>query len=214
MNRELLYQESKQLIDTFLAGTFPPLDLDSLDNETTLVCVVDMINGFAKEGALYSDRVERLIDNQVSFLKQLKHARVQFVSDAHPIQAGEFKVFPSHCLEGTMESEVVKALQPFVTNEVIKKNSTNAYLEAPLQALLQKHHYQKIVFIGCCTDLCIMQLAMTIKTHYNRLNEEVTLYVPMHLVDTFDLAATNHPGDFMHLMALKMMQDNGIQIMK
>lgn len=213
MKENKLIEESKELIHSFLTTQFHKMKPNSFNDEKTLVLVVDMIKGFAKQGALYSDRVEKIIPLQAHFLKQVGQSHIQFVNDGHPENAQEFTVFPPHCIKGSEESEIVEELKPYLNKDIIYKNSTNGYLENALQTLLHKE-FKHIVIVGCCTDLCILQLALTIKAHYNRLNKEVSLYVPFNLVDTYHLDATYHPGDFMHLIALKMMQDNGINIIE
>lgn len=213
MDKSKLEQECCKLIDQFLNTKFHNMKPENMNAKDTLVLVVDMINGFAKEGALYSERVEKLISNQIKVLEKLDQVTLQFICDGHPEEAAEFEVFPSHCILGSKESEIVEELKPFAKGEIIYKNSTNGYLEEAFQELI-KESFSQVIIIGCCTDLCIMQLALTLKTHYNRLNKNVPLYIPVNLVDTYHLDATNHPGDFMHLMALKMMQDNGISLVE
>ncbi|MBN2796162.1 MAG: cysteine hydrolase [Clostridia bacterium] len=213
MDKSKLEQESRELIDQFLNTQFHNMKPEDVNAKDTLVLVVDMINGFAKEGSLYSERVKKLISNQVKVLERLDQVTLRFICDGHPQDATEFDVFPSHCVLGSEESEIVRELKPFVKDDIIYKNSTNGYLEDSFQELI-KENFNQVIIIGCCTDLCILQLALTLKTHYNRLNKKIPLNIPTNLVDTYHLDATNHPGDFMHLIALKMMQDNGIRLVE
>lgn len=211
MDRNHLYKESRSLIDTFLDQEYATMAMEQLNKEETLIIVVDMINGFAKAGALYSNRVEQLIHKQSVFLSLMYAAEKLFLCDAHPVEAEEFKIFPSHCLAGTEEAEIVDELKAYAQT-IIYKNSTNGYLEKTFQQHINRKTYKDIIIIGCCTDLCVQQLAITLKTHYHVQGEAVNVIVPVDLVETYDLQVANHPGDFMHLMALKMMQDNGIML--
>lgn len=214
MNKKKLYQESINLIDQFLSTEYKVLNTEILNSSSTAVIVVDMLNGFAKEGALYSERVKNLIPLHVKLLEDFSNTKKIFLCDAHPEDASEFNVFLPHCIKNTEEAEIVDALKPFAAKgEIIEKNTTNGYLVEDFKKWLNTHKLENIVIIGCCTDLCILQLALSLKTHYHHTNERVTVMVPIEAVDTYDLDKLNHPGDLTHLLSLKMMQDNGIQLM-
>lgn len=207
----MIYNQAKEVIDAYLKSEKEKVDLSLLNHDLTAVIVVDLVNGFAKEGSLYSDRVEGIIEEAKLVLDQLRDANHVFLCDAHTTTAAEFSVYPSHCIRGSKESELVGELEPMLEKGIrIEKNSTNGFLEESFQDWLKKHDIKHYVIIGCCTDLCVMQFALTLKTHYNRLNREIDIVVLEDVVETYHLQT--HPGDFMHIMALKFMQDMGIRI--
>lgn len=209
MDKKSLYDEGQLVIDSMLIPS-EKLNMENWSLDRTAVVVVDMINGFAKSGALYSDRVENIIKNNVTVLESFDCAHV-FLCDHHEASAEEFEVFLPHCQIGTVEVEIVDELKPFSEKGVvIKKNSTNGYLEPEFQKWLENASKNHFIITGCCTDLCVMQFALSLKTHFNRLNQYSKICVIENAVETYDINAIHHPGDFMHLMALKMMKDNGI----
>lgn len=189
--------------------------LESLAPDKTAVIAVDMINGFAKEGALYSPRVEALIP-AVARLSQAcaKRGILQLAfADSHPAESPEFQSYPPHCLTGTEESELVgelKAAGPFT---LIRKNSTNGFLEPEFQKWLTDHEQvDTFLIVGDCTDICIEQLAITLKCSFNRINRPSRVIVPTDLVDTFDYGV--HNGDLMHAVSLMMMQGSGVEVVR
>ena len=71
-----------------------------------------MNNGFAKEGALSSPRVEKIINPIADFGKALssKINTIVAFTDTHDKNSVELKSYPSHCLRGDKESQVVQEL--------------------------------------------------------------------------------------------------------
>lgn len=207
-----IYEQAKVTLDTFLNTEKPIIDLENMNSAETAVIVVDMINGFAKSGSLYSERVKKIIGENRVVLESTSKAHHVFLCDSHKETASEFNVFPVHCVSGTEETEVVEELNIFASQgTVIYKNSTNGFLEPEFMTWLQDKQLKNIIIIGCCTDLCVLQFATTLKTHFNRLNLLSNIYVPLEAVETYEISDI-HPGDFMHIMALKFMQDMGIVI--
>ncbi|MDO4264010.1 MAG: isochorismatase family protein, partial [Deinococcus sp.] len=88
----------------------PALDLSGEDLASVAVVAVDIINGFTREGALASPRVEGIIAPSARLIAQgleagLPAAHVGLMADAHPQDAEEFRAYPSHCVQGTHEAE-------------------------------------------------------------------------------------------------------------
>lgn len=189
--------------------------LQDLDAGKTALIAVDMINGFAKAGALYSPRIEMLIPAIADLSRACGQKGIVQVAlaDTHPEDTPEFFSYPPHCMQGTLESELVdelKAAGPFL---LIQKNSTNGFLEPEFYAWLQGHgHIDTFVVVGNCTDICIEQFATTLKCYFNRLSRPVRVIVPMNLVDTYDFGT--HHGDLMHAAALMMLLGNGVEVVK
>jgi nicotinamidase-related amidase len=81
--------------------------------ERTGVVVVDMLMGFARIGPLASPRVDALTAPIAAFLAGLWGRGVRAawrLEDAHTPDAGEFAVYPPHCLEGSPEAEPLPEL--------------------------------------------------------------------------------------------------------
>lgn len=82
--------------------------------------VVDVQNGFTREGALASPACEEVIPNIVKVVEQpdFDNGLVIFTRDSHVTNDREFEVFPEHCVEGTSEQEIVDELQPFLKEAI------------------------------------------------------------------------------------------------
>lgn len=172
-----------------------------------LIIVVDMLNGFANKGVLASNEVKKIIPFIEKYLAINKQTDNLFVCDAHNIDDIEMEIYPPHCLINTEESEIVKELKPFA-KKILFKNSTNAFHNIKKDNNLLKYDVYEIV--GCCTDICVLQLAITLKTYFNekKINKKVS--VLSNLCATFD--NPNHPAIKFHDYALKIMKLAGIDI--
>ncbi|SDN39146.1 cysteine hydrolase family protein [Acetanaerobacterium elongatum] len=187
-----------------------PLSFSGLNPEETLLVSVDMNNGFAKQGALFSERVKALIPKTAALAAACEEHGVVLVavSDHHNEQSIELNGgYPPHCLEGTDEPSLVSELQAFFPT-VIEKNSTNAFYKMSTKELLSD--YKNFIITGCCTDICIFQLACALKTYFNEQNDLRDIIVPVSLVDTYD--SPQHPAQMMNTVFLCSMMDNGIRV--
>lgn len=187
------------------------LSLAELPRESTLVAVVDLNRGFAKQGALYSPRTEELLPGAAAFVDRCIAGRYSILpyTDCHTADSPELASYPPHCLMGT--EEPLLALELSRLEAMARpKNSTNAYLADP--ELFQAPQVTHVVILGCCTDICIYQLAVTLTAYYNQHNRKVEVIVPVNLVDTYD--GPGHPADLCNLMALYSMRQNGVTLVR
>lgn len=188
------------------------MKLTDFDPNKTSLCVIDINNGFAKAGALYSDRVEAKIHNIAALAEAFldKDMEVLAYTDFHPEDAKEFSAYPSHCVGDTVESELVDELKPLMEKGMkeIKKNSTNGILSYNPAASGSGKDY---VVIGCVTDICVYQYAVTLRAYLNEQHLEGQVYVVEDLVQTFQIDGFHH-GDLMHITFLKSMMDNGVKV--
>ena len=74
----------------------PVLDWQELDASRTAVLVLDMINGFAKEGALSSPRVEAILGETARLCSEAKALGLSIVAfaDEHTQASPDFASFP------------------------------------------------------------------------------------------------------------------------
>lgn len=188
----------------------PELKADAINYKNTMLVVVDINNGFARKGALYSERVENLIAPIADLVRKFSenNGKVIAFTDAHPEETIEFESYPKHCIDGEWESELVDELKEF-NIEVIKKNSTNGFIEKNYKV---PEDIKNVIVVGDCTDICIYQFAISQKSYFNMLNQGKNVIVPKNLVDTFD--APFHNGDFNNLVFLNSMIDNGINVVE
>lgn len=211
--KELLLSESNEMISGIYERlqSLESLELKSLDKNRTMLLIVDINKGFAKAGALYSDRIEKLI-NPISNLAKYalnNGIRVKAFTDYHAEDSIELKVYPKHCMKDTDEWELVEELN-LEGIEVIKKNSTNGFLEENF--ILNKEEIDNVIIVGDCTDICIYQLAISLRAEFNRVNKDGEIYVPKKLVDTFDMPM--HKANFMNYVFLNSMLDNGVKVIE
>ncbi len=189
------------------------VQLKDLPGKQTALVIVDMVNGFTREGALKSPRVEALIPKITELSKACDelHIKKLAFADCHTKASPEFDAYPAHCMIGTSEGEMVDELRELGGYTLIPKNSTNGFLEeAFLQWLEENQHINTFIITGDCTDICVQQFAVTLKTWFNMQNKKVRIIVPINQVDTYDLDL--HNGDLMNVMALYNMMINGIEV--
>jgi nicotinamidase-related amidase len=193
--------------------TLPPLKLKDLPAEETALVMVDMINGFAREGALMSPRVEALIPAIAELSEACAKrgiARLAF-ADCHTEKSPEFGAYPPHCMAGTSESEIVAELKALGGYLLISKNSTNGFLEEAFRKWLSENpSITNFIIVGDCTDICIQQFAVTLKTRFNMLDQGSRVIVPVNATDTFDLGL--HDADLLNAVTLFSMAGNGVEL--
>lgn len=188
--------------------SWPVLPADELSRP--VVFVVDMINGFIKEGALADPGIQACLAPLVTLLEELKLPAV-FIRDAHDPQAREFEAFPVHCLRGDTESEIVSELQKYA-DCIVEKNSTNAFLAPEFQKLLPElEMYEDWIVTGCCTDICVMQFALCLQGWLNQNNlKGRRVIVPVSCVDTYE--APGHNAKSYNESAFSLMELAGIHV--
>lgn len=188
------------------------IKLSTLEANKTVLVIIDVINGFVKEGALYSPRNEALIKPIAELSKKCGEFGILKLAfaDTHNKDCLEFEIYPPHCIKGTEESAVVNEIKDYI---LIEKNSTNGFLEDKFkQWLISNNQIDTFIVVGDCTDICISQFATTLKTYFNANNIKSKIIVPEQLVNTFDGGL--HYADLMHIMALFNMSNNGIELVK
>jgi nicotinamidase-related amidase len=195
--------------------------------ENVAVMGVDLLVGFCVEGPLASPRVGALGPKAARFLRRAREAGVRemlLAMDAHPEDSPEFRAFPPHCIRGTREAEPIAELRelPFYKElSAVYKGSLNVGLEGELGEWLRaRPHLRAWIVIGDCTDLCVYQAAMHLRLQANARGQELDVWVPADLVDTYDLpveaaaalGALPHDGELMHRLFLYHMALNGISV--
>ena len=150
------------------------------------VLVVDMLRGFLEDGyPLYcGHRARRIIPNIERLLEQelAQGSKVFFICDHHTPDDPEFKIFPPHCIAGTIEAEVVPELAKH-PGEVIPKQRYSAFFGTTLEEELKKLKPEKLIVCGVCTNICVLH------TVANARNRDYKVEVPADCVASFDEAA-------------------------
>ncbi|MBC7959706.1 MAG: cysteine hydrolase [Vallitaleaceae bacterium] len=213
---DFIKKSGETLSDLYdLLQNLEPLDLKDLPPQNSVLIIVDMINGFAREGALQSPRVDALIPGitELSLKCDEKGIKKIAFADCHTDASPEFEAYPAHCKMDTSESEIVSEIKEVGGYTLIPKNSTNGFLEPVFQQWLIDHSkITNFIIVGDCTDICIQQFAITLKTWFNRKDKKVNVIVPVNLVDTYDFGL--HDADLLHVVALYNMMGNGVKVVK
>jgi nicotinamidase/pyrazinamidase len=125
------------------------------------VIVVDMLNGFLKEGKLANPGARWIIPNVVDLLqrKVQENWKVIFVADNHKKDDLEFLMFPEHCVQGTEETLVVEELRKFFKSDYtyyIPKTRYSAFFRTSLESILKIINPQEIIVVGIYADICVL----------------------------------------------------------
>lgn len=188
------------------------LSLTEIDRSDTALIIVDMIGGFVYEGALYSPRNESLLPKIENLLKKVRHMSVLAVCDSHEEDSPEFASYPQHCLAGTAESALAPCLTPYVST-IFQKGSTNAiHAKNFSNWLLKNPKFEHFVIVGVCTDICVKQLAISLKTYFNEQGVAKDIIVPAELTETYTLGP--HNAELYQVLALSEMKSNGVNVVR
>lgn len=187
-------------------------EITSSQLKCPVLFVVDMVNGFIKEGALHDEAINACTQPIANLAEQLDCHRI-FIADSHPPKTREFEAFPQHCIIGTSESEIISELKPYA-EEVFHKNSTNAFLCEAFREFLNEefYYYNDFIITGCCSDICILQLALCLQAYLNEHNEcDKRVIVPVNCIDTYHIEGV-HDVYENNAFAIQNMSASGINI--
>ena len=227
----IMNKQDENYLD-FLDGFFSdlkelPIDDLLVDPAKVAIISVDVTNAFCRTGNLASDRVAAIIDPVVRLFKLAWNKSMKniiLMQDCHTSKAEEFDAFGDHAVCGTFESEAVdeiKSLPFYDEMKIIKKNSINPSQNTEFDSWLEEYpEITSFIVVGDCTDLCVYQAAMHLRTSANARDIERRVIIPVDCVDTYDLSvkdaedspAEPHPGDLLHKLFLHHMRTNGIEI--
>ncbi len=126
---------------------------------SNVVIVSEMVKGFCEKGhALYCGRAARGIIPNIQRLLQKEMAAgstILYVNDQHASDDEEFNLFPTHCVAGSDEIEVIPELSEY-PGEIIPKTRYSAFYATALDEKLAQLKPDKLIICGVCTDICIM----------------------------------------------------------
>lgn len=179
--------------------------------------VVDMVNGFVKEGVLHDDSIARVIPRQIELIKEYHNEGelVIFIQDTHTKESTEHKRFPDyHCLKGSGEEEVVEELKQFTNLDntiCIPKNNTSFMEAQPFRDVMEEaSNIKEFDIVGCCTDICICNGPMGLSCYLDEHNRDSVIRVHQDAVATFSEDNRQNYVDAAYLL----MEQQGIQLVK
>lgn len=196
--------------EIFSAEIIKSSELNSFD---TVMVMVDIINGFIYEGALCDRSIEEIIEPAAELLEKCceKGIDVLAFADCHCESSEEFSAFPEHCVEGSSESEIVDRIASIGGYRLIRKNSVNGFHAKGFQQYLSEHPEKtRIIVCGDCTDICVLNFCLSVKTWLNENNIKNEVIVMVGISDTY--GASGHDKELMNAAAFKIMKTCGIKL--
>lgn len=158
------------------------------------VLVIDMLRGFLEEGyPLYCGVESRSIIPNVRKLleRELKqNSKIFYLCDHHAPDDPEFRMFPPHCIEGTVETEVIPELLPY-PGEIIPTRTFSSFYNTPLEEKLEAIKPETIVVCGVCTDICVLHAVIDAR------DRGYEVEIPVNCVASFDKRAHFFALDYM-----------------
>ncbi|MFV8473034.1 isochorismatase family protein, partial [Mycoplasma sp. SH20] len=70
--------------------------------------------------------------------------------------------------------------------------------------------YDEFYLVGCCTDICILQLGITLKTYLNKIHSDKNVIVYQDAVATYD--SKEHNAKQYTEIGLKALKNAGVII--
>lgn len=180
-----------------------------------LLLVVDVINGFLKEGNMAFESGQKVIE-PIKYLMEdfiKKGHKVVTFRDQHFPDSLEFKSYPKHCVINTDEVLLVSELAHFEDDIIdIAKNSTNGTNTVEFQQLLSDNVFEEVVVVGVCTDICVLQSVLSLITYFYQNDLDTKVVVVKDAVDTFDLEG--HDANEFNEFSLKLMENASAEIIE
>ncbi|KAH0732037.1 hypothetical protein KY289_003225 [Solanum tuberosum] len=204
--------------------------------------LVDIINGFCTVGAGNlaprepNRQISEMIDESSRLARMFcdkKLPVLAFLDSHHPDKLEH--PYPSHCITGTDESNLVPALrwveeEPNVT--IRRKDCYDGYIGSFQEDgsnvfvdWVKNNQIQLLLVVGVCTDICVLDFVCSTLSAKNRgfLNplEDVVVYsqgcatfdFPVSMArNTKDISP--HPQELMHHVGLYMAKGRGAKIAK
>lgn len=193
-------------------------DISSLKKYKRCLIIVDMINGFVREGVLHDEKIGDIIPRQIELIKEAQEEDklIIFIKDTHTENSVEFERFGNtyHCLENTTESTLVDELKEFENQEntiSIKKNSTS-FMESPkFRELMERQKgLNEFDIVGCCTDICVVNGSIGLANYLDEHNRKHIINVHEDGVATY---SEEERQDYVKAAKL-LMQQQGINVVK
>ena len=185
-----------------------------------VLIIVDMVNGFVREGVLHDKSIEVIIDRQKEIIENYinEEELIIFIKDEHTQESTELKRFGNtvHCEKGTSESELVDELKCYegMDNAIsIPKNSTS-FMEAPKfrEIIPQLENVKQFEVAGCCTDICVINGTMGLANYLDQWNIGASIYVHEDAIATYGAPGRNKE-EYEYASKL-LMEQQGIQLVK
>lgn len=188
--------------------------MKELKNIEKLLINVDMVNGFVKKGAMADPYIEHIIPEHIKLMKQIREQEeaIVIIKDTHKEKCREFNRYPVHCVEGTEEAQLVDELKEFEQEALVYEKNSTSTMYAPnfLEDIEKMENLKEVIIVGCCTDICILNLTIPLQNYFDQKDREIKITVPKNAVETYD--APNHNREHYNEIAFELMKQAGINL--
>ena len=184
------------------------------ENIRKALYMIDMNNGFVNFGNMANPKYNELVNEQLKLINKFRKENqlVNFVLEGHTTDSIEFDSYPSHCVLGTKEAELIPEFideQNKENTRTYYKNSINGMLNRNLQDdIKNQDNLNEIVIGGVCADLCVMDFARTFSRYLDEINRRAKIFVVENTIDTYD--SLDHNREEWMDIAKKVMTQAGI----
>ena len=184
------------------------------ENIRKALYMIDMNNGFVNFGNMANPKYNELVNEQLKLINKFRKENqlVNFVLEGHTTDSIEFDSYPSHCVLGTKEAELIPEFideQNKENTRTYYKNSINGMLNRNLQDdIKSQDNLNEIVIGGVCADLCVMDFARTFSRYLDEINRRTKIFVVENTIDTYD--SLDHNREEWMDISKKVMTQAGI----
>ena len=179
-----------------------------------LLVIVDMVNGFIKYGNMADPDINKITPRIKEIVESFiaKKEGIAFIKDTHDESSIEFKKFPPHCIKGSGEEEVIDELKMFENYGLsYEKNSTSTiYAKNFISDIEKMKKLKEVIITGCCTDICILNLAIPLINYFDENNKDINITVYKNMVETYN--SDLHDRMEYNSFSFKLMKQAGINI--
>ncbi len=115
-----------------------------------------MLNDFVT-GTLGTPRIKNIIQpiKELCEKARANGMPVIYANDSHQADIDkEFKVWGSHCVEGTWGAQVIDELKPQEGDFIIPKKTYSAFFQTPLELILRELDVDTVIITGWQCDCC------------------------------------------------------------
>ena len=179
-----------------------------------LLVVVDMVNGFMKYGNMADPYINHITENIAQLVESaIKDGEgVAFIKDTHDENSAEFKKFPPHCIKGTGEEELVDELKQYENYGLSYEKNSTSTIFAPnfISDIDQMKKLREVIITGCCTDICVLNLALPLTNYFDQNNRDVNILVKKDSVETYN--SDTHNREEYNEMSFKLLRQAGIRV--
>jgi len=192
------------------------MEKKKLEEIETLLIVVDMLNGFVKDGSLADPYIKHIIPAQLNLIKEIlkENSRIAFIKDSHELGCREFERYPEHCVVGTEEAELIDELKPYEKDALVYLKNSTCAIFAPgfISDIDAMKKLRRIIFAGCELDICDLNLIIPLNNKFDEENRYIEMIVPVDVVETYD--TPHHNREEYTEMSYQLLKQAGITFVK